>query len=480
MDSKFDLQRRRFLRTLLASGAAATMLPHMNLVGQALAGTPAQGGYRALVCVFLLGGNDSFNLLIPHSQAEYNIYEASRGGIYNASSNSRGLGIARDELLPLLDMSGKTWGLHPACPELKAIHDAGNLAFLANVGSLLAPVTKLDAQRNKKLLPNELYSHSDQQRQWNIGHSVGTSASFGWGGRCADQLRAANANGYTPLPPGISLSGNNLFQTGTTTTPYAVSAVGPSNPILFGTSDLGERARREALMEIVQRRRGNVFQDQYAMLGESALVLGEKLGNVLSPANGGDIATVFPEGNSLADQLRMVARLIKAGRGPEINHQRQIYYVGMGGFDTHDGQGGVTGRHATLLRTLSSALGAFHNALQEIGALQDVVTFTTSEFGRTLNGNGNGTDHGWGGVQLVMSGGSRNGGSLQERVVHGNYPLLELDGNQSMGRGRMIPTTSVSQMGATMAKWMGVNDADLPFIFPGLTNFDRRTLDFLG
>lgn len=483
MSRTFNEDRRRFLRAMqytLAAGTIGSVVPQFDLVGRALAQSSPASGYKAIVCVFLLGGNDSFNLLIPHAQAEYDVYNASRGGVFDASSNSQGLALARDALLPISNGS-KTWGLHSSCPELKTLFDAGELGVLANVGTLRQPISKAEALKDRRLLPDNLYSHNDQQQCWMRGHSVDVRAGNGWGGLCADRLRDANSAGLSQLPPSISLSGNNLFQAGISTQPFGLSRSGADVPKRFGNTDsAADKARREALQGLLSKKYTPIMQDQYAVLGESALFLSDRLASSLDAKNGGDISTQFPEKNGLGEQLRMVARTIKASRTSAINHSRQIFYVGMGGFDTHDNQAGPNGRHTALLAQLSAALGAFRTALAEIGSLNDVVTFTMSDFGRTLNSNGNGTDHGWGGVQLVMGGSANNGGPLKGKQVYGDYPLLELNGEQAIERGRIIPTTSTNQMGATFAKWMGVADGDLATIFPGLSNFNNPTLGFLA
>ncbi|RXR01402.1 DUF1501 domain-containing protein [Pseudoxanthomonas composti] len=481
--NEFRNDRREFLRKMqlaLAGGAIAATVPQLELVGRALAQSAPAGNYRALVCIFLLGGNDSFNLLVPHAQSEHEVYLRSRGGVYDASSNGQGLGIARDALLPVTDTANKTWGLHPACPEMKTLFDAGELAFMANVGTLVQPITKAEYVARSKRVPASLFSHNDQQRLWMRGESERPSASTGWGGTLADRLRSANSAGLTQLPPTISVSGNNLFQNGTSTTPYVMASSGPAALRNFeNVNNTADRTRREALAAMMARSYTPLMADQYSMLGESAMYLSSRLRTALDPANGGDIATVFPASNNLGAQLRMIARSIKASRTSAINHSRQIYFASMGGFDTHDSQMSANGQ-PRLLAQVSAALGAFRTALAEIGALNDTVTFSMSDFGRTLNSNGNGTDHAWGGVQFMMGGAAANGGPLQGRRVHGSYPLLELDGDQAIDRGRIIPTTSTNQFGATFARWMGVGNADLPTIFPGLGNFPQQTLGFLG
>ncbi len=472
--------RRDFLRSLqyvLAGGAIAAVAPQFELVGRALAQSPPVTDYRALVCIFLLGGNDSFNMLVPHAQAEYDVYAKSRGGVYDAAGNNQGLAIARDGLLQVGDTAGKTWGLNPACPALKTLFDQGELAFMANVGTLVQPITKAEYAAKSRRVPDNLFSHNDQQRLWMRGESEKASSNVGWGGTMGERLADANSAGFAALPPTLSLAGNNLFQTGTSSVPYCMASSGPVGFRNFESTSTAGGIRREALAALLARNYTPLMQDQHALIGESAMLLGSKMREALDPANGGDIATVFPAGNGLASQLRMIARTIKASRGSAINHHRQVYFASMGGFDTHDDQ---MADQPQLLSRLSEALGAFRAALAEIGALNNVVTFTMSDFGRTLNSNGNGTDHAWGGVQLMMGGSTAGGGPLKGRQVFGTYPLLELDGEQAVDRGRIIPTTSTNQFGATFARWMGVASGDLPTIFPGLGNFAVPTLDFLA
>lgn len=474
--------RRLFLRrtqAVLAGGAAFALLPQLELVGRAMAADPVPPGeYKALVCIFLFGGSDSFNMLIPHDSAEYNIYRASRGGVYDATANPLGLGIARENLVTIADTGNKTWGLHPSCAAMKPLFDAGELAFVANVGPLVVPVSKQDVVRRAKPLPSYLYSHNDQQGLWMRGHTD-RAVQTGWGGMTADRVRALNAGGLPGLPPSITIAGNNLFQFGQSTLPFAMSSGGPA-PISRFRADgsNADRIRMEALRALVQTRQTPVMADQYAVLGESAIALNDTLRGALLPANGGDIATVFPAGG-LASQLRMIARMIKAGRTSAIGHRRQIFFASMGGFDTHQNQMADNG-HGALLAQLSTSLAAFRAALVEINALNTVTSFTMSDFGRTLNANGGGSDHGWGGVQLMMGGAAANGGALRGRQVWGQYPLLELDGAQSVGRGRMVPTTSVNQMGAALAHWFGVSSGDLATIFPGVNNFSPQRLGVLG
>lgn len=472
--------RRRFLRglgLLLAGGSAAALLPQLELMGRAMAAAPAPGDYRALVCIFLYGGNDSHNMLVPYVQEEHDAYLLSRSGVYDAVSNPYGLGLARDSLQRVTDTGGKSWGLHPSCAGMKQLFDAGELAFLANVGSLVRPVTRVQIDAGAEV-PGYLYSHNDQQRQWMRGHASGLHVANGWGGLAGDALASLNGN-QLALPPTISVFGNNLYQMGASVLPFSLSAAGPVE--LARVRSGGSRAdslRLQALDELLRASHAPLMQDDYALTGSTSIEVNDALRIALAPDNNGDIASEFPP-DFLGQQLRMVARMIKVSQTAAIGHKRQVYYVGLGGFDTHEGQ--MDGeRHATLMGQLSAALLAFRNGLVEIGMLDEVVSFTMSDFGRTLNSNGNGSDHGWGGVQLVMGGAVANGGPLRGRQVWGDYPLLELDGEQTTGRGRLIPTTSVQQFGATLAHWLGVADTQLDAIFPNLGEFATRRLDFLS
>jgi len=472
--------RRTFLRALAgvcAGGAAYALLPQLEMAGRALAAEPGLNDYRALVCIYLRGGNDSFNMLVPYDAAEYAIYQQSRGGTYS-SANPGGLAIGRDQLLPVRETTGKQWGLHPSCAGMKAMFDRGELSFLANVGTLAVPLSKDEFNRKAKAYPVELFSHNSQTTQWMRGTSSQMIAT-GWGGRVADQLRSLNAQ--TPLlPPGISVTGGgSTFQTGASTLPYAMFPSGPSSLHRFSGNGRQETIRANALNELLGRQYDSLMENRLALIGETSLELAKRTSQWLRPENGGDIQTVFPTGNRLAEQLRMVARLIKVGRSSAVGHKRQIFYAELGGFDTHRGQMDP-GVQPTLLRQLSEGLQAFREALVELNALNDVTTFTISDFARTLNSNGSGSDHGWGGVQMVMGGSPAQGGSHAGGRVWGQYPLLELNGEQSLQRGQMVPTTSVTQYGATMANWLGVSRNDLNTIFPGLSGFSPTLLPIMG
>jgi len=476
MSKSIRESRRAFLCALggvCAGGAAYALYPQLELVGRLLAAEPGLNEYRALVCIYLTGGSDSFNMLVPYETGEYNIYLASRGGVFNSNSNQAGLAIARDQLLPISDGGGKQYGLHPSCTGMKTLFDQGELSFLANIGTLSVPLSKAEFNSKAKAFPPELFSHNSQTTQWMRGISSQISTT-GWGGRIADRL--AGLNNRTPiLPPSISVTGGgSVFQTGATTLPYAMFASGPVGAHAFSRNSASGRTRADALDELLGREYTTLMENRYAHIGETARLLGAQVSEWLRPENGGDISTQFPQGR-LSDQLRMIARMIKIGRSAAVGHKRQIFFAELGGFDTHRGQMNPDVQPA-LLRQLSDGLLAFRQALAEIGALNEVTTFTMSDFGRTLNSNGSGSDHGWGGVQLVMGGSTANGGSHRGGRVWGSYPLLELNGEQSLARGQMVPTTSVTQFGATLANWAGVPRGELGTVFPGLSRFSPDLL----
>ncbi|MBL8297299.1 MAG: DUF1501 domain-containing protein [Rhodanobacteraceae bacterium] len=488
--------RRRFLRNLgitLSAGGASAFLPQLNLLGSALAAEKGTvDGYRALVCVYLAGGNDAWNTLLPYDSARYNIYSTARSGVYNATTNPSGLAIDRAALTSQFQITdsatGAQYALNPGnanypsgMSALASIYRANKLALISNIGPLIRPITKAEYNASAAVRPPQLYSHSDQENLWHLART--SFASTGWGGLIADRVRINNVN--QSLSPCISLGGSNRFEIGADTFPYFMGAEGlnglafvysapNSTGGFFGTQ---HAAAIDALLNDTSN--PSVMTQEYARTFKRGRTLYNVVNSSLTAADGsGNVATVFPTGNALASQLRMVARMIKVSReaSGQIQHKRQIYYVRLHGFDMHDGlMAADNSGHAALLNRVSEALGAFWTALGEIGAQNEVTTFTMSEFGRTLGPNGNGSDHAWGGVQLVM-GGMVNGGRL-----YGTFPDQTLDGPVSFARGQLIPSTSVDQMAATLARWMGVTATnDLATIFPNLINFPTSNLGFMA
>ena len=460
------INRRRFLKAATAGGLAYAFGRTPQAAFAAASGTQAAfDDYKALVCVFLFGGNDSFNMVVPRSNAEYNEYAASR----------QNLAIAQSSLLPLNplvpDPNGALYGLHPSLAEIATLFEQDRTcAIVANVGPLIEPTTKAQFQAKSVPLPPQLFSHNDQQDQWHALKGEALARS-GWGGRLADVL--ASSAVPTPLDQSLavnlSLSGQSLFQTGLVSVPYTM---GPTGPVgLFGLEDSDplSLARRAAFDAIIGSNHPTIYERAYARVQQSARrsagTIGSALASVRSP-NASPFTTQFPA-SPLGTQLRTVAEMIAVRDQLQVN--RQIFFVATGGFDTHDAQ---TADQPGLLGNISRSLAAFYRATAEMGVASSVTTFTQSDFGRTLTSNGDGTDHAWGGNQLVI------GGGVAGRTIYGRYPLLRIDGPEDVGGGRMIPAVSCDQYAATLASWFGVPDTALAAIAPHLGNFAQRNLGF--
>jgi len=442
-------------RTLLGGGLSAAMLAHAPglAITQAFAQPAPFNDYRALVCVFLFGGNDSFNMVVPASTAEYNVYAASR----------QNLAIAQSDLLPIspLNPDGAQYGLHPAMGALQGLFESGQAAFVVNMGPLIEPTTKLQFQTGSVDLPPQLFSHNDQQDQW---HSLKgkTPSSTGWGGRIADLLRLSVSG--QQLSVNTSVFGNTLFQAGDDSLAYTMGPNGPLTFEGFTASGPGLEQRR-AFEAIIGADYSSIYERAFADVQQRAISTADTVATAI--ANAPMFNTPFPT-SSLATQLQTVARLIAVR--DDLGMQRQVFFVAAGGFDTHDDQLVL---QPNLLADISDSIAAFHAATVELNVAQNVTTFTQSDFGRTLTSNGDGTDHAWGGVQLVA------GGAVLGRMLYGRYPLLAIGGDDDVGGGRMIPTTSADQYAATIARWFGIADDDLDLVAPNLSKFASRDLGFL-
>jgi uncharacterized protein (DUF1501 family) len=483
------MNRRRFLQSASALAAAP-------IVPQFLAPVHAAdvGGYKALVCVFLFGGNDSHNMVVPIAGAEYNGYASARGGL----AEDNGLALPQGALLPL---AGGQYGLHPAMPGLASIYNNDRrLAIVANSGVLLAPTTLAQYKAHSVPLPPQLFSHSDMQSHWQT-LCPDQPADTGWGGRLADVFRTASSG---QLPVSVGLGGGGLFMKGDLVFSYQVAPMRYRN----GAIDPGFRLARppradiywnwtgsnpQALFEGNARLpRANLLEEQYATVMESAIDMGQFVtgavynettvsGNTTyslkSPVPG-----TWPTGNRLASQLHTVAAMIAARQALGVS--RQVFFVSLGGFDNHGDQFGrdaasgnktlLAGKHHDLLRTLDEALKVFHDATVAMGVSNNVTTMTMSDFGRTLKSNGQGSDHGWGGHHLVM-GGAVNGG----RIV-GQMPPVALGTSTDVGEGRLLPAIASETYAATLAQWFGATNGELDAIFPNLGRFPARTLDIFG
>ncbi|MDH3747678.1 MAG: DUF1501 domain-containing protein [Gammaproteobacteria bacterium] len=448
------INRRDFLVKSSAAAAAFAATPGVAY-SQVVGGGGNFTDYRALVCVFLFGGNDSFNLLVPSSDAEYNVYAQAR----------QNLAVAQADLLPITPAVPDVvdFGLHPSATGMQTLFQNGAAAFVANVGPLVEPTTKDEFFQGSVTLPPQLFSHNDQQDQWQSLRGNAPS-STGWAGRMADLIRTSVAD--QQMATNASLFGSNLFQSADETVAYVM---GPGGPIQFEGFSLDPNnilfQQREAFRRVVDAQYDSIYERGFADVQKRAIDAAETVTAAIASAP--QLNTVFPQ-SQLGTQLRTVARLIAVR--DQLQMQRQIFFVAMGGFDSHDDQ---IQNQPGLLGGISDGIKAFYDATVELGISDSVTTFTQSDFGRTLTSNGDGTDHAWGGNQIVV------GDAVFGQRMYGSYPLLQIDGPEDVGGGRIIPSTSADQFAATLAKWFGVDDADLGVVAPNINNFAARDLGFM-
>jgi uncharacterized protein (DUF1501 family) len=449
--------RRDFMKAALTSVGALGAFGKFGEMN-ALASTSAP--YQALVCIFMAGGNDGNNMVIPISTSlqNYSVYAQGRQNLAQPLASLQG---------PIQN-GGDTYGLHPLMPEIATLYNAGNAAILANVGMLVQPTTKQIFQSNNlSLLPAQLFSHSDQTNQWQTAIPNGT-ASTGWGGRVEDNLQGqynANAN-FTSI---TSTSGCGLFCTGQQTFAATVPVGGAS--LLQGATT---PSRLAAVQQLMTFDNGLKLVQAANTTFTRGVGFSTTLTNALKSVS---LKSVFPS-SLIGQQLQTVAQIISIQSALGVN--RQIFFCQLGGFDTHGAQ---LGTQDPLLQQLSQAIGAFYHALSsEIGQDKNTVTFTASEFGRTLQPNGNaGTDHAWGSHHLIIGTGSAGGGPLYGGKIYGTFPSLALGGpDDANTRGTMVPTTSVEQYAATLAQWFGVAPGNVNGIFSYVANFPTSNIGFLN
>lgn len=455
------LTRRDFIRSSCCAAGAfgiATNLSRFGLMHALAQSAPPP--YQALVCIFLFGGNDSNNLLIPDDTAGYANYLAIRGATANG-----GLALAQNTLLPITSktaQNGQTaFGLHPSVPELQTLFTGGQLAFLANVGTLSQPLTQAQYLAPTPPVPVNLFSHADQQQQWQTLQMNGLYNS-GWAGRMADSVQPA-FDASSAFPPITSVAGSAIFTTGQTTKPYAI--IPGTTPGLAGYGSSGTGL--ETLQQLLTFDTGVSLIQATSSIMSNSLADSKILSGALNPAP--TLSTVFPA-TSLGGQLKQVAQIIAVRSA--LGLSRQIFFCSLGGFDTHSNQIAIQG---PLLQQLSQAVSAFYSATVELNVASQVTTFTMSDFSRTFQPASNGgSDHAWGSVQLIV------GGAVKGGDIYGTLPVFTPGGPNDAGtNGRWIPTTSTDQYGATVAQWFGVSAANLAPIFPNLVNFSTNNLGFM-
>ena len=453
------ISRRALLRHLgaLSAFGLASRLHLLRFVADA--GAQVADDYKALVCVFLFGGNDGNNTLIPLDSAGYGQYAAARPA-------ASGINLTQASLLPIQPANlGTPFGLHPSLSDLQALFNQNHLAILANVGTLLQPTTQ--AQYAAGLRPLSLYSHADQQAQWQSAIS-GAASGTGWGGRIAD--RVASFNAASGFPVVTSLDGAVLFTTGSAAIPLSIPTTGSFALSGYNAGAVAS-ARMSAVQQLLAQSSANALVDGAGAIGAEALDLSATVNPILANANS-TIAPLFANLDSgTGNQLLQVAKLIEARAA--TGARRQIFFVQLGSFDTHGDQ---LNRQQNLFDELAPALKAFYDSTVTLGVASQVTTFTLSDFGRTLQpASGGGTDHAWGSHHFAI------GGAVQGGKIYGRYPQLIAGGpDDAENEGRWLPYYSVDQYGATLARWFGVADADLGTVFPNLGNFASVDIGFMG
>jgi uncharacterized protein (DUF1501 family) len=495
--------RREFIRqaacAAVGTAALTATIRDLRFMNAAVAQTNITD-YKALVCVFLAGGNDSNNLILPTIQSEYNNYSAIRTPVLAIP-----LSGAPFNILPLspLNSDGHSYGLHPACPELATLFGESKLAMLFNTGTLVVPLTRAQYQSSAYKKPPQLFSHADQVTQWQT--SIPDQPPLtGWGGRCADLLAAVQPD--APVSLLVTLAGANTFEVGSTLSQYSVSTSGAV------TLSSVSGARLQALTNVLGLSYTNLQAQAYANVAAHAINTGSLLNSAIAttadPSGSQQFwTTPFPGStpfrvttptsgavfnSSLGPQLKMVARLIEAGHRSVaqggFGMKRQIFFCSVGGYDLHTNQTAlingspdpVQGSHANLLAELSQCLNAFQRAMEQIGQLHSdplfssrVTAFTSSDFGRTFPCNGQGSDHGWGSHHLIL------GGAVNGRRTYGTFPVLTVNGPDDTNTGRWIPSTACDQYFATLATWFGVDSGNLTTVFPNLGRFATPNLGFV-
>ena len=457
---KARVDRRDFLRRASALSAAG-LVGGLDLFSLTASAQTAVSDYRALVCVFLSGGVDGNNIIVPIDSVGYGAYAKAR-------PPSSGINLAQSTLLPIQPASAPSaFGLHPDLSELQSLFAQDRLAILANVGTLIKPLVK--AQYASANLPLQLFSHSDQVAQWQSAVSDSISLT-GWAGRIADKAFASA--GAAPFPMVSSISGTTLFGVGKSTRPLAIPASGTFGLTGY-TNSVVTNARYAALQRILGDDSSNAFVASASDIAAQALSLSSEVNAIISNSASSikSLFAGFPSNNAIAQQLYQVAKLIEARATTGV--KRQIFFVSLGGFDTHNNELNVL---HTLFSQLSPALKAFYDATLQLGVANSVTAFTLSDFNRTYQpASGQGTDHAWGNHQLIIGGAVRGGD------VYGSFPTFALGGpDDTDTRGRWIPTTAVDQYGATLARWFGVAEIDLASVFPNLGHFASSNLGFMG
>jgi uncharacterized protein (DUF1501 family) len=497
------ITRRDFIRraacAAVGTAAMTSTIGDLRLMNAAVAQSNiGPNDYKALVCIFLQGGNDSNNMIIPTSATQYAYYNATRTPV---------LAIPQSAILPVtsLDGDGNTYGLHPSCPELQTLFGESKLAFLFNTGTLVYPITLAQYTASSVAKPPQLFSHADQQTQWQTS-VPDQPPTTGWGGRCADLLNSVLPS--APISLMVTLAGANTFEIGNIVAQYSVSTSGAISLTLPTTRGGGANTNRlPALMSLLGLPYTNLQAQAYASVAEQSINSASLLNNAISNTAASSYwtnvnpltsVTGFPVKitppvsgsaaftSTLSPQLQMVARLIAAGSTAATNGgfgmKRQIFFCQVGGYDLHTGQTNyasnapnnvLLGAHTNLLAELSQSMYAFQRAMEQLGLSNRVTCFTASDFGRTFPSNGQGSDHAWGSHHFIL------GGAVNGQRTYGQFPAFRANSPNDLGTGRWIPTTAIDQYFATLATWFGVDPGNLSTVFPNIGRFTSSILGFI-
>jgi uncharacterized protein (DUF1501 family) len=449
--------RREFVKRASALSFAGAATPFaLNLANIGAASAQTVGGYRAVVCLFFFGGNDHTNTIIPYDPAEHAAYVSARQSIAHARD-----ALTPTSIAPVASQGGRPFAFHPALTTFKSLYDAGKVAVVANVGPLIVPTTRTQYRNGSVPVPPKLFSHNDQQSVWQSTTPVGEGARLGWGGRMGDLL--ASQNGLTVFTC-ISAAGNAVFLSGRDVIQYQVSSNGAVSISAITGNLFGSSTASSAYRRVITRTSPHLLEDELGKITSRSIDANALLASALQPAS--QFTTPVPANNSLASQLSVVARMISARTSLTAN--RQVFFVSLGGFDNHDE---LLTEHNLRMQTVNSAVSAFYSWLQQLQMENSVTLFTASDFGRTLTSNGDGSDHGWGSHHFAIGGAVQGG-------VYGTFPQVQFNTSEDVGQGNLLPTTSVDQYAATLARWLGVTDANVPDVLPNVVNFGAsRYLD---
>ncbi len=453
-----DLARRAFLRRAALTGVAGTAAPwalNLSLMADAAAATNPSD-YKALVCIFMYGGNDPHNTLVPVDNPNYAAYSQIRGSIATAQAELMATALTSNQTLA----NGLQYALAPEMGRLKTLWDAGRVAVQLNVGPLIQPTTLAQYNAKSVPLPPKLFSHNDQVSVWQSDLPEG--AKTGWGGRMGDLLLSGNGGSVFTC---VSVTGNAVYLSGQNAVQYQISSNGAVAINGISRSLNGSATAQAALRSLITANNPHLLADEYARVTRRSIDAEVQVTSALAALP--TLATPF-DSSSLSQQLKMVARLI-AARG-SLGTSRQVFMVSIGGFDLHDF---LVDKHPDLLRNVASSMSSFYDATVELGVADKVTSFTASDFGRTLTSNGDGSDHGWGSHHFLM------GGAVNGKRFYGQAPTVAVNGPSDVGQGRLLPTTSVDQFGATLASWLGISDNNLPLVVPNINSFSTPKLGFV-